>query len=67
MTLPIQWAAVKELRTGAPAIMARLVHEGQVYESRMVLPMTYTPYFLKLTIAAMKADMENAVKNPPAV
>ena len=61
MTLPIKWAAVKELRTGAPAIMARLVHGGQVYEARMVLPKNYTPYFFKLTIAAMTADMENAV------
>lgn len=65
MTLPIKWAAVKELNTGAPAIMARLVHGGQVYEARMVLPHNPTPAVVKLAIAAMTADFENTAGKKP--
>lgn len=61
MTLPIKWGVVRELSTGAPAIMARLVHNGQVHEARMLLPMKPTPYIVKLAIAAMTADFENTV------
>jgi hypothetical protein len=67
MTLPIKWAVVREMRTGAPAIMAKLVHDGKPYEARMVLPMNPAPMMVKLAIAAMTADFENTVKNPPAV
>lgn len=61
MTLPIRWAVVRELRTGAPAIMARLVHNGQPYQATMVLPKNPTPMMVKLAIAAMMADFQNTV------
>ena len=59
--LPIRWAVVRELKTGWPAIMAKLVHGGKLYETAHVLPMDPPPMLVQLTIAAMTAEFVNAV------
>lgn len=61
MTLPIQWAVVRELSTDSPAIMARLVHAGVEYKAANVLPRNWTPTLVMVVLAAMTADFENTV------
>lgn len=59
--LPIRWAVVREISTGWPAIMAKLVHGGKLYQTAHVLPMDPPPMLVQLTIAAMTAEFVNAV------
>ncbi len=59
--LPIRWAVVRELSTGWPAIMAKLVYKGKLYEATHVLPMNPPSMLVQLTIAAMTAEFVNAV------
>ena len=61
MKLPIRWAVVKELHTQQPCIMAKLMHDGKLYETANVMPRGYTPAMVKLVIAAMTAEFVNAV------
>lgn len=61
MNLPIRWAVVQELSTKQPAIMAKLVHGGKLYEKTVVVPVGTTRALLTLVIAAMTAEFVNAV------
>lgn len=61
MNLPIRWAVVREKSTGFPAIMAKLVHGGTLYEKTVVVPTGAAPALVKLMIAAMTAEIANAV------
>ena len=61
MNLPIRWAVVRETGTGFPAIMAKLVHGGTLYEKTVVVPTGAAPALVKLMIAAMTAEISNAV------
>ena len=61
MNLPIRWAVVREMSTGFPAIMAKLVHGGKLYEKTVVVPTGAAPALVKLMIAAMTAEIVNAV------
>lgn len=61
MNLPIRWAVVRETGTGFPAIMAKLVHGGTLYEKTVVVPTGAAPALVKLMIAAMAAEISNAV------
>ena len=60
MNLPIRWAVVREQSTGFPAIMAKLVHGGTLYEKTVVVPTGAAPALVKLMIAAMTAEIVNA-------
>lgn len=61
MNLPIRWAVVRELSTKQPAIMAKLTHGGKLYEKTFVIQPQTTPALLHLVIAAMTAEIVNAV------
>ena len=61
MNLPIRWAVVQEKSTGFPAIMAKLVQGGTLYEKTVVVPTGAAPALVKLMIAAMTAEIVNAV------
>ena len=62
MNLPIRWAVVNELRTGRKCIMAKLVHNGRLYETANIPPEGSTPAFLWVIVAAMTADFTNSVR-----
>lgn len=59
--LPIRWAVVQEQRLGWPAIMAKLVHDGKLYETTHVVPPRLADGGVRLVIAAMTAEFVNAV------
>ena len=61
MNLPIRWAVVQELSTQQPAIMAKLVHGGKLYEKTVVVPAGAAPALVKLMVAAMTAEIVNAI------
>ena len=62
MNLPIRWAVVNELRTGRKCIMAKLVHNGSLYETANIPPEAAPPAFLWVVIAGMTAEFTNSVR-----
>ena len=60
MSLPIRWAVVTELTTGRKCIMAKLVHDGRLYETAHIPPALATPTTWWLLIAAMTGEFMQA-------
>ena len=66
MTLPIQWRVLPGPFAGHLLLCAELVHAGQRYTKQMAMPPAFSKRTWWLAIAAVKAEIENAVKTPPA-
>jgi hypothetical protein len=69
MNLPIKWRVLPGPFSGHMLITAQLEHEGVHYNKRMAMSPSFSRMTWWLTVAAMKAEIENAVvqKDPPAV
>lgn len=66
MTLPIKWRVIPGAFTGYQQIDARVTHNGVVYAKQMVMPATHSKATWWLCVAAIQAEITNAVKTPPA-
>jgi hypothetical protein len=61
MNLPIKWRVLPGPYTGYQMIHAGLSAGGTRYDKQMVMPAAFSKATWWLTIAAMKAEIENAV------
>lgn len=66
MTLPIKWRVLPGPFDGYQMIDARLEHGSALYTKQMVMPAAFSKATWWLTVAAMQAEITNAVKTPPA-
>ena len=66
MTLPIRWCVLPGPFKGMTLLDARLPHAGQLITKQMVMPSAFNKKTWWLAIAAVQAEIENAVKSPPA-
>lgn len=61
MNLPIQWRVLPGPYTGYQMLLATLAHEGQQYTKQMAMPASFSKATWWLAIAAMTAEITNAV------
>jgi TPR repeat protein len=66
MTLHIQWHVLPGPFNGYQKLVAGVIHDGVWYAKEMAMPASFSKATWWLIIAAMKAEIENAIKNPPA-
>lgn len=66
MTLPIKWRVLPGPFNGMLLMEADLVHGSQRYNKQMVMPPSFTSKTWWLAVAAVKAEIENAIKSPLA-
>ena len=67
MTLPINWRVLPGPFAGHVLLVAWLNHNGTRYEKKTAMPPVFNTKTWWLTIAAIQAEITNAVKSPLAV
>lgn len=63
MTLPIKWRVLPGPFAGVLLMDAELVHAGQRYVKQMAMPPAFSKQTWWLAVAAVQAEIENAVSS----
>lgn len=66
MTLPIRWQVLPGPFNRYQLLSAELIHNNVRIAKQMAMPVSFSKATWWLCVAAVKAEIENAVKTPPA-